>query len=157
MIIAESASARVPRLLSLVPWLVNRQGVDIDQAARELGVSVPNDPSVTEVVVGMDAAIEAAQRRHAPDVTDLSEMAKHAAVAALHGVIHERLPALWAPVGLRYHALHHLLPSTPYHSLAEAHRRLHAHLGGEGTYVRANYPGLAPLVAKIARSTMKLR
>jgi fatty acid desaturase len=64
---------------------------------------------------------------------------------------------IWAPVGLRYHALHHLLPSTPYHSLAEAHRRLRAHLGGEGTYVRANYPGLAPLVAKIARSTMKLR
>ncbi|HEX8554011.1 MAG TPA: fatty acid desaturase, partial [Sphingomonas sp.] len=25
------------------------------------------------------------------------------------------LPALWAPVGLRYHALHHLLPSLPYH------------------------------------------
>ena len=67
------------------------------EALRELGVSVPNDPSVTEVVVGMDAAIEAAQRRHAPDVTDLSEVAKHAAVAALHGVIHERLPALWAP------------------------------------------------------------
>lgn len=64
---------------------------------------------------------------------------------------------IWAPVGLRYHALHHLLPSTPYHSLPEAHRRLRAHLGGEGTYVRANYPGLAPLVAKIARSTMKLR
>ena len=32
------------------------------------------------------------------------------------------LPVLWAPVGLRYHALHHLLPSLPYHSLAEAHR-----------------------------------
>lgn len=64
---------------------------------------------------------------------------------------------IWAPVGLRYHALHHLLPSTPYHSLAEAHRRLHAHLGSGGTYVRASYPGLAPLVAKIARSTMKLR
>lgn len=64
---------------------------------------------------------------------------------------------IWAPVGLRYHALHHLLPSTPYHSLAEAHRRLYAHLGGEGTYGRASYPGLAPLVAKIARSTMKLR
>eukprot|EP01035_Chromulina_nebulosa_P007781 gene7781-10516_t len=27
------------------------------------------------------------------------------------------LPALWAPVGLRYHALHHLLPSVPYHAL----------------------------------------
>lgn len=63
---------------------------------------------------------------------------------------------IWAPVGLRYHALHHLLPSTPYHALAEAHHRLRAHLGDKGTYVRASYPGLAPLVAKIARSTMKL-
>src|SRR3546814_6148181 len=25
------------------------------------------------------------------------------------------LPELWAPVGLRYHALHHLLPGVPYH------------------------------------------
>jgi fatty acid desaturase len=62
--------------------------------------------------------------------------------------------ALWAPVGLRYHALHHLLPSTPYHSLGEAHRRLHAHLGAEGTYAKAGYRGLAPLVARLARSTM---
>jgi fatty acid desaturase len=32
--------------------------------------------------------------------------------------------ALWAPVGLRYHATHHLLPGLPYHHLAAAHRRL---------------------------------
>jgi fatty acid desaturase len=63
---------------------------------------------------------------------------------------------IWAPVGLRYHALHHLLPSMPYHSLAEAHRRLHGHLGEGETYGRASYPGLAPLVGKIARSTMRL-
>jgi fatty acid desaturase len=67
------------------------------------------------------------------------------------------VPALWAPVGLRYHALHHLLPSMPYHSLAEAHRRLHAHLGAEGTYVKANHAGLLPLVGRIARSTMRAR
>jgi fatty acid desaturase len=67
------------------------------------------------------------------------------------------IPALWAPVGLRYHALHHLLPSMPYHSLAEAHRRLHAHMGVEGTYVKANHAGLLPLVGKIARSTMRAR
>ena len=63
---------------------------------------------------------------------------------------------IWAPVGLRYHALHHLLPSMPYHSLGEAHRRLHEHLGVETTYAKASYPGLAPLVGKIARSTMRL-
>lgn len=64
------------------------------------------------------------------------------------------LAALWAPVGLRYHALHHLLPSVPYHSLGEAHRRLAARFGAESTYARANYPGMATLIARIARSTM---
>lgn len=31
---------------------------------------------------------------------------------------------LWAPVGLRYHALHHYYPGIPYHHLPEAYRRL---------------------------------
>jgi fatty acid desaturase len=69
----------------------------------------------------------------------------------------ELLSPLWAPVGLRYHALHHLLPSVPYHSLGEAHRRLTAHLGAGSTYERAGYPGLLPLVSRIARSTMGRR
>ncbi|MEJ2761137.1 MAG: fatty acid desaturase [Gammaproteobacteria bacterium] len=33
------------------------------------------------------------------------------------------LTALWAPVGLRYHATHHLFPSMPYHNLRTAYRR----------------------------------
>ena len=65
------------------------------------------------------------------------------------------LAALWAPVGLRYHALHHLLPSLPYHALAEAHRRLRAELGSGSTYDHASYSGLLPLVARLARSTMR--
>ena len=64
------------------------------------------------------------------------------------------LAGLWAPVGLRYHATHHLLPSMPYHSLAEAHRRLSAHLAPDTTYWRASHKGLAPLVWRIGRSTM---
>ena len=64
---------------------------------------------------------------------------------------------LWAPVGLRYHALHHLLPSMPYHAYPEAHRRLATHLGTDSTYHGASYPGLWPLVARLARSTMGSR
>lgn len=64
------------------------------------------------------------------------------------------LAPVWAPVGLRYHALHHLLPSMPYHSLGEAHRRLIAHLGGGSTYDQANYSGLWPLVGRLAKSTL---
>ena len=65
------------------------------------------------------------------------------------------LAPVWAPVGLRYHALHHLLPSMPYHSLGEAHRRLHAHLGGQSTYEQASYPGLFMLLGRLARNTMR--
>ncbi|WP_379545553.1 fatty acid desaturase family protein [Qipengyuania sp. DSG2-2] len=64
------------------------------------------------------------------------------------------LAEIWAPVGLRYHALHHLMPSMPYHSLPEAHRRLHRELGDGSTYKQANHPGMVFLVGKIARSTM---
>lgn len=67
------------------------------------------------------------------------------------------LPRLWAPVGLRFHALHHLLPSLPYHSLAEAHRRLAEALGQGSTYHGANYPTLRGLVGRLANSTMGRR
>ena len=36
----ETATARLSRLLTMVPWLVNRQGIDLDRAAAELGISV---------------------------------------------------------------------------------------------------------------------
>ena len=64
---------------------------------------------------------------------------------------------IWAPVGLRYHALHHLMPSMPYHALPEAHRRLKRELGAGSTYDGANHPGMLHLVARIARSTMGSR
>jgi fatty acid desaturase len=65
------------------------------------------------------------------------------------------LPALWAPVGLRYHALHHLLPSLPYHALGEAHRRITAALASDSPYHKASYKGAIGLMAQITRSTMK--
>jgi fatty acid desaturase len=39
-----------------------------------------------------------------------------------------RWGVLWAPVGLRFHSLHHYLPGIPYHHLGEAYRRLSAEL-----------------------------
>lgn len=38
--VPEAATSRVPRLLTMVPWLVNRQGVDLESAAAEFGITV---------------------------------------------------------------------------------------------------------------------
>ena len=35
----ETATDRLGRLLTMVPWLVNRQGIDVEQAAADLGIS----------------------------------------------------------------------------------------------------------------------
>jgi len=64
------------------------------------------------------------------------------------------LPALWAPVGLRYHALHHLLPGVPYHNLGEAHRRLCRELETASVYHDSTHRHLSVLVVRLARSTM---
>jgi len=45
----ESATIRLSRLLTMVPWLLNRQGVEIEEAAREFGVT----PAQVEADLGL--------------------------------------------------------------------------------------------------------
>jgi fatty acid desaturase len=54
------------------------------------------------------------------------------------------LAELWAPLGLRYHALHHVMPSLPYHAAREAHSRLMQRLPHDAPYRRTIQPGLWP-------------
>jgi fatty acid desaturase len=49
---------------------------------------------------------------------------------------------LWAPVGLRYHATHHLFANVPYHNLGKAHRRLVSDLANNEIYLKTLRPSL---------------
>jgi fatty acid desaturase len=59
------------------------------------------------------------------------------------------LTALLAPVGLRYHALHHFLPSLPYHSLGYVHRRLLLELPPDAPYRRTVREGMLAALQRL--------
>ncbi len=56
---------------------------------------------------------------------------------------------LWGPVGMRYHALHHLFPSLPYHNLGRAHARLMAELPDDSPYRLTNSDSLRQSLARL--------
>jgi fatty acid desaturase len=64
---------------------------------------------------------------------------------------HAWITELWGPIGTRYHALHHLFPSLPYHAMPEAHRRLMAHLPDDSPYRQTEEDTLAQAIAKLWR------
>jgi fatty acid desaturase len=58
---------------------------------------------------------------------------------------------LWAPVGLRFHALHHIFPTMPYHALATAHKRLIRDLPSDSPYRGCNSDSLADVLRTLWR------
>jgi fatty acid desaturase len=59
---------------------------------------------------------------------------------------------LWAPVGLRYHALHHYFPGIPYHNLGAAYRRIVAALPDRALYRDSTSPSLRQSLSALYRN-----
>ena len=62
---------------------------------------------------------------------------------------------LAAPVGLRFHALHHLLPNVPYHYLGEIHRVFVAALPEAIGYQQTTETSISCAIANLVRSFKK--
>jgi fatty acid desaturase len=64
---------------------------------------------------------------------------------------------LWAPVGLRYHALHHYFPGIPYHNLGTAYRRLVSDLPAVAAYLELTSPSLPRSLQRLYRTGKSMR
>lgn len=65
------------------------------------------------------------------------------------------LTALLAPVGLRYHGLHHVVPSLPYHSLGRVHRTLLAELPADSPYRRSEATSIASALRSLLEAASR--
>jgi fatty acid desaturase len=59
------------------------------------------------------------------------------------------LAILINPVGLRYHATHHLFPSMPYHNMRRAHKRLMSELPADSPYRRTVSHSIWPVIVEL--------
>lgn len=59
------------------------------------------------------------------------------------------LTELIAPLGDRFHALHHALPALPYHALGKVHRTLLAELAKDSAYRRTRTGGLGKALLRM--------
>ena len=85
---------------------------------------------------------------------DSCTIAPRPGVAGWPGIVWR---GLWAPVGLRFHALHHWIPSLPYHNLPRAHRLLVRALASDAPYTATQYPAIAPVVVDLVRRSSSHR
>jgi fatty acid desaturase len=70
----------------------------------------------------------------------------------LDSIDHPSLPVLgelWAPLGQRLHAVHHLFPKLPYHQLGEARRRLAAAIPRDRGYWATEDPSLSSSIKRL--------
>ena len=110
---------------------------------------------VTAAVSGVNAARTLTAHRYDNESDELSmneQLLDSCTIArsGLRGQIAMQIAsaggALIAPVGLRYHALHHWIPSLPYHNLGRAHRLFVTALAPGAPYERTIEAGFAPIL-----------
>jgi fatty acid desaturase len=65
--------------------------------------------------------------------------------------------ALINPVGLRYHATHHLFPSMPYHNMRAAHKRLLEKLPADSPYRRTVATSLWTVIGDLWKTAVQSR
>jgi len=66
-----------------------------------------------------------------------------------------RWGVLWAPVGLRFHALHHYFPGIPYHNLGEAYRRVTTQLPPDAAIHTVRSDGLWRSLNALVRAGLR--
>jgi fatty acid desaturase len=115
---------------------------------------------VSATVSGVNAARTLAAHRYDNESEELSMNEQlldscTIAPAGLPGQVARQMAngvrALVAPVGLRYHALHHWIPSLPYHNLGRAHRLLVSALTPDTPYGRTIERGFTPAIRDLLR------
>ena len=108
-------------------------------------------------VSGINAARTLAAHRYDLDAGELSmteQLLDSCTISAgdrLRARITDAGRALVAPVGLRYHALHHWIPSLPYHNLGRVHRLLVSSLRADAPYRATIEPGFTPPLRDLLR------
>ncbi len=68
---------------------------------------------------------------------------------------HPIITTLWAPVGLRFHATHHLYPRMPYHNLPKAYALLKNGLGDNRVYVQASRKSMCHALTRLWQDAAK--
>ncbi len=67
------------------------------------------------------------------------------------------LSEMWGPIGTRFHAIHHLFPSLPYHNLGKAHRRLVEGLPEDSIYHQSTGKSLFHEIGRLWRRAAESR
>lgn len=61
---------------------------------------------------------------------------------------------IWGPIGLKYHALHHVFPSMPYHEMGKAHERLMEKLPADSAYRKTTEPSLTSALVDLGKRSL---